>query len=114
MGRYLQPFDDVNKRVSRLAANIPLIKNNLSPLSFADVPRQAYVEAVLGVYELNQIDLLKDLFLWAYEHSAARYAAVRQSLGETDAFSLRYRAELRELVADLIRGAPGARRPLRA
>ena len=35
----LQPFDDVNKRVSRLAANIPLIKENLSPLSFEDVPR---------------------------------------------------------------------------
>lgn len=28
---YLQPFDDVNKRVSRLAANIPLIKANFSP-----------------------------------------------------------------------------------
>lgn len=101
---YLQPFDDVNKRVSRLAANIPLIKHNLSPLSFADVPRQAYTEAVLGVYELNQIDLLKDLFVWAYERSAARYAAVRQSLGEPDPFRLRYRAELRELVAELIRG----------
>jgi len=37
---YLQPFDNVNKRVSRLAANIPLIKGNLSPLSFADVPRR--------------------------------------------------------------------------
>jgi hypothetical protein len=36
---YLQPFDDVNKRVSRLAANIQLIKRNLAPLSFTDVPR---------------------------------------------------------------------------
>jgi fido (protein-threonine AMPylation protein) len=36
---YLQPFDDVNKRVSRLAANIPLIQRNLSPLSFVDVPQ---------------------------------------------------------------------------
>jgi len=35
---YLQPFEDVNKRVSRLAANIPFIKRNLSPLSFVDVP----------------------------------------------------------------------------
>lgn len=104
---YLQPFDDVNKRVSRLAANIPLIRNNLSPLSFADVPRQTYTEAVLGIYELNQVDLLKDLFLWAYERSAAHYAAVRQSLGEPDPFRLRYRAELRELVADLIRGCTG-------
>lgn len=39
---YLQPFDDVNKRVSRLTANIPLIKNNLSPLSFIDVPKNDY------------------------------------------------------------------------
>jgi hypothetical protein len=64
---YLQPFDDMNKRVSRLAANIPLIKGNLSPLSFADVPRQTYTDAVLGVYELTKIDLLKDVFTWAYE-----------------------------------------------
>lgn len=42
---YLQPFEDVNKRVSRLAANIPLIKRNLSPLSFIDVPERAYVAA---------------------------------------------------------------------
>lgn len=100
---YLQPFDDVNKRVSRLAANIPLIQGNLSPLSFADLPRQTYVEAMLGVYELRRVDLLKDLFIWAYERSAARYAAIRQSLGEPDPFRLRYRAELREVIAAVIR-----------
>ncbi len=104
---YLQPFDDVNKRVSRLAANIPLIKGNLSPLSFADVSRQTYTEAVLGVYELNKIDLLKDVFIWAYERSASRYAAVRQSLGEPDPFRLRYREQLRELIADLVRARVG-------
>lgn len=104
---YLQPFDDVNKRVSRLAANIPLIKHNLPPLSFADVPRQTYTEAVLGVYELNKIDLLKDVFIWAYERSAARYAAVRQSLGEPDPFRLRYREQLRELIAELVRARVG-------
>ncbi len=106
---YLQPFDDVNKRVSRLAANIPFIKGNLSPLSFADVPRQTYTEAVLGVYELNKIELLKDVFVWAYERSAARYAAVRQSLGEPDPFRLRYRTQLREVVAELIRDRVGRR-----
>jgi hypothetical protein len=100
---YLQPFDDVNKRVSRLAANIPLIKRNLSPLSFTDVPTQIYTEAVLGVYELNKIELLKDVFIWACERSAARYGAVRQSLGDPDPFRLRYRTELREIVGDLIR-----------
>jgi hypothetical protein len=84
--------------VSRLAANIPLIKRNLAPLSFTDVPGQTYTEAVLGVYELNKIDLLKDVFMWAYERSAARYAAVRQSLGEPDPFRLRYREQFRELI----------------
>ncbi|MGJ7550520.1 Fic family protein [Pseudomonas alloputida] len=31
---YLQPFEDGNKRTSRLAANIPLMLYNCSPLSF--------------------------------------------------------------------------------
>ena len=101
---YLQPFDDVNKRVSRLSANIPLIRANLSPLSFEDVPRRLYTEAVLGVYELNRIELLRDLFIWAYRRSAARYAAVRQSLGDPDPFRMRHRMSLREVVGAVVRG----------
>lgn len=100
---YLQPFEDVNKRVSRLAANIPLIRKNLCPLSFIDVPEQAYVEGLLGVYELNRVDLLRDVFVWAYERSCQRYAAVRQSLGEPDRFRLRFRNELIEVVGDIVR-----------
>ncbi|MEP7117664.1 MAG: Fic family protein [Acidobacteriota bacterium] len=101
---YLQPFDDVNKRVSRMAANIPFIRANLSPLSFADLPRGLYTHAMLGVYELNRIELLRDVFIWSYERSAARYAAVRQSLGEPDPFRLRHRDALRAIVAEVVRG----------
>jgi hypothetical protein len=101
---YLQPFDDVNKRVSRLSANIPFIKRNLSPLSFTDVPRSLYTEAVLGIYELNKVDLMKDVFIWAYERSAERYAAVRQSLGEPDPFRFKHRAELRQIVNEVVSG----------
>ncbi len=100
---YLQPFDDVNKRVSRLSANIPLIKGNLSPLSFEGVSRRVYTEAMIGVYELNRFELLRDVFIWAYERSAARYAAVQQSLGEPDPFRLRYRSALREIIGTVIR-----------
>jgi hypothetical protein len=100
---YLQPFDDVNKRVSRLAANIPMIKSNLAPLSFTDVPQESYMHAVLGVYELRRTELLRDVFIWAYERSAARYAAVRQSLGEPDAFRLQYRTQLRDVVGSVVR-----------
>lgn len=102
---YLQPFDDVNKRVSRLAANIPLIRGNLIPLSFDGVPQQTYAEAVLGLYELRRPDMLKELFIWAYERSAARYAAVRQSLGEPDPFRIRHRAALIDVIGEVVRGA---------
>ena len=98
---YLQPFEDVNKRVSRLAANIPLIQHNLCPLSFVDVPPAAYISAMLGVYELNRIELLRDVFAWAYKRSCARYSAVRQSLGEPDPFRLRYRALIFDTVAEV-------------
>lgn len=101
---YLQPFDDVNKRVSRLAANIPLVRGNLSPLSFVDLPRDDYVHGLLGVYELNRVDLLRDVFAWAYARSCARYAAVRQTLGQPDPFRLRHRELLRTAVAGVVRG----------
>ncbi len=101
---YLQPFEDVNKRVSRLAANIPLIRHNFCPLSFVDVPEQLYIAGLLGVYELNRVELLRDVFAWAYQRSCARYSAVRQSLGEPDPYRLRYRALLAEIVGDVVVG----------
>lgn len=102
---YLQPFEDVNKRVSRLAANIPLVKHNLCPLSFTDVPREDYVHAVLGVYELNRIEYLRDAFEWAYERSCARHSAIIRVFGQPDPFRLRYRSVLTEVVGDVVRGA---------
>jgi hypothetical protein len=99
---YLQPFEDVNKRVSRLAANIPFIRHNLCPLSFVDVPKQAYVDGLLGIYELNRIELFRDVFLWAYQRSCAKYSAVRESLGEPDDFRLRYRSAIGYAISDIV------------
>ncbi len=101
---YLQPFDDVNKRVSRLAANISLNKKNLVPISFVDVPDSLYIKGILAVYELNSIELLKDVFLWAYERSSARYSALRQSLGEPDPFRIKYRENIRALLFEIVSG----------
>ncbi len=100
---YLQPFEDVNKRVSRLAANIPLIQHNLCPLSFIDVPQQSYVDAVLGIYELNRIELLRDVYIWAYERSCQQYVAVQQQLVPPDIVRLRYRNELAEVIRAIVR-----------
>jgi len=99
---YLQPFEDVNKRVSRLAANIPLLRHNLSPLSFIDVPAPAYVDGTLGVYELTRVDLLRDVFVWAYERSCQQYVAVKQQLVPPDTFRLRYRGEISAAVRSIV------------
>ena len=87
-----------------MAANIPLIRQNLCPLSFVDVPERAYVDGLLGVYELNDISLLRDVFVWAYERSCGRYSGVRQSLGEPDPFRMRYRDDLKRLVTAIVIG----------
>lgn len=100
---YLQPFEDVNKRVSRLVANIPLILHNLSPLSFVDVPTPLYIQGLLGVYELNRIDLLREVFIWAYERSCLHYSAKRKELGEPDLFRMRYRELIRETLGKVVR-----------
>ncbi len=101
---YLQPFVDVNKRVSRLGANIPLIRRNLCPLSFIDVPERAYVEGTLGVYELKQVGLLRDVFVWAYERSCQRYMAIRETVAEPDPMRLRHREALITVVSEIVRG----------
>ena len=104
---YLQPFDDVNRRLSRLAANIPLIKRNLVPLSFIEVPTNAYIEAVSGVYELKDISLLKTLFIRAYESSASRYRETRHVIEEPDRFLVRHRERLVYIIGEVIRVAMG-------
>jgi hypothetical protein len=99
---YLQPFADVNKRTSRLAANIPLIRSNLCPLSFVDLPERAYVEGTLAVYETHRVELLRDVFNWAYARSCSRYKIIRDGLGQPDPVRMRYRNELAEAVRDTV------------
>jgi hypothetical protein len=99
---YLQPFTDVNKRTSRLGANLPLIKTNLCPLSFIDVPERAYIESTLAVYEEQRIEPLRDLFAWAYERSCEQYRVTREALGQPDPIRLRYRPQLVEVVRETV------------
>ncbi len=108
---YLQPFGDVNKRVSRLAVNIPFIRHNLCPLSFIDVPQQDYMDALLGVYELNRVELLRDVFVAAYQRSCQQYVVVQNNLVPPDTFRLRYRQELTTVIAAIIRSDIAATEP---
>lgn len=99
---YLQPFLYVNKRVSRLAGNIPFIRENLSPLSFVDVPETDYIQGLHAIYELNRIELFRDVFVWAYERSASLYLATLEALGEPDPFRVQYRELIRQAVYEVV------------
>lgn len=99
---YLQPFADVNKRTSRMAANIPLLLNNLCPLTFLGVSEAAYSQAILGVYELTRFELLRDIFMQAYERSTQEYIALKSNLIEPDPLRLRYRDEIKKVVRDIV------------
>jgi hypothetical protein len=57
---------------------------------------------MLSVYELNRMELLKDVFIWAYERSCMRYAVIRQSLGEPNPFRLKYRKQIRSLITEIV------------
>jgi Fic family protein len=99
---YLQPFADINKRTSRLAANLPLFRANLCPLTFLDVPEQAYSRATLGVYEMTRVELLRDLYVWAYERSTQEYLAIKQDLAEPDPLRLAWRELIKQTLRALI------------
>ena len=99
---YLQPFADINKRTSRLVANLPLIRANLCPLTFLDVPEKAYSQAILGVYELTRVELLRDLFVWAYERSTKEYLAIKQGLTEPDPLRLAFRDVIKQVIYEVV------------
>ena len=95
---YLQPFAHINKRTSRLAANLPLFRANLCPLTFLGVPEQAYSRAILGIYEMARVELLRDLYVWAYERSTQEYLAIKQDLAEPDPLRLAWRDFIKQTI----------------
>jgi fido (protein-threonine AMPylation protein) len=105
---YLQPFEDGNKRTSRLAANIPLMLYNCSPLSFLDVNPHDYAQAMLGVYEFLDVSRAVDLFAWTYRRSMRKYVVVMESMGTPNPLRLQYREHLTEAVGLVVRDRKSA------
>ena len=75
---YIQPFQDGNKRTSRIAMNIPLVKNELAPFSFTDIGRRDYMFGLLAFYERGKHHFLAQYFTDAYVKSATRYTELVQ------------------------------------
>jgi fido (protein-threonine AMPylation protein) len=100
---YLQPFEDGNKRTSRLAANIPLMLYNCAPLSFLDIDPRDYAKAMLGIDELFDVTIAVELFASTYRRSIRKYRVVLESMGSPDAFRVRHREHLSDAVQRVVR-----------
>ncbi len=71
---YIQPFEDGNKRTSRLMANAILLAYKHAPLSYRSVDENDYREAMLVFYELNSLAAFKKIFIEQYIFAAQNYA----------------------------------------
>jgi|SRR3989344_413865 len=71
---YIQPFEDGNKRTSRLMANAILLSYGCAPLSYRSVDENEYREAFFVFYELNSIIPFKKIFIDQYDFAAKNYA----------------------------------------
>lgn len=100
---YLQPFEDGNKRTSRLCANIPLMLYNCAPLSFLDVSPQDYAMAMMGIYEERNFAMAADLFEWVYRRSIKKYGVTLESMGVPDPVRLRFRQMLNDAIGGIVR-----------
>lgn len=98
---YLQPTEDGNKRLARVACNIPLIMAGVTPMSWLDVPTSEYRTAMLAIYEHNDPVLLAEVFTEGYMRSCERLQ-IMQKHAEPDAIAVEFRTELKQTVRAMI------------
>lgn len=70
---YIQPFEDGNKRTSRLIGNALLLVGNLCPISFRSVNELEYKKAILLFYEQNNLRYFKELFINQFDFAVKNY-----------------------------------------
>jgi len=70
---YIQPFEDGNKRTSRLLGNAILLSNNYCPLSYRNLNEIDYKKALLVFYENQNILPFKELLLAQYRFAVENY-----------------------------------------
>lgn len=99
---YLQPFADVNKRTSRLYCNLPLLHAGFCPLTFRGIHELAYTRAILGVYEMTRVELLRDLYIFAYECSVQHLDAVSKKLVPPDSLRLKYNDTIKNIIRAVV------------
>ena len=95
---HLQAFADVNKRTSRIVSNIPLLKADLAPMSFLTMDDGRYIDGLIGIYELNNVSLLREVYIDAYLTSAENYQVLRAEVETPEKAAVAYREFVRTAV----------------
>ena len=95
---YLQSFDDINTRTSRVASNIQLLKAQLALTSFLTMDDGDYMDGLVGIHELNNVALLRDAFMDADTASAKNDRVLRAELEVSEKAALVDRGLAREAV----------------
>lgn len=70
---YIQPFEDGNKRTSRILGNAILLADDFCPLSYRSVDEMEYKKTIVLFYEQNNICYFKQLFLEQFRMAVDRY-----------------------------------------
>lgn len=70
---YIQPFEDGNKRTSRLLGNAILLTHRYCPLSYRSVDETEYKKAIILFYEQHTFAAFKKIFLEQYEFAVENY-----------------------------------------
>ncbi|MDL2263917.1 Fic family protein [Synergistaceae bacterium OttesenSCG-928-I11] len=70
---YIQPFEDGNKRTSRILANALLLQGDYCPISYRSVDEVEYKKAVVLFYEQNSAEYFKRLFIEQFRQAVQGY-----------------------------------------
>lgn len=70
---YIQPFEDGNKRTSRILGNAILLANNICPISYRSINEAEYKKGVIIFYEQNSAYFFKELFIEQFKFAVNNY-----------------------------------------
>lgn len=70
---YIQPFEDGNKRISRLMGNAVLLAHNYCPISYRSIEEIEYKKAIILFYEQHSLAFFKDLYVKQYQFAVRNY-----------------------------------------
>lgn len=51
---------------------------------------------------MNRVELLRDLYVWAYEHSTQQYLAIKRDMVEPDPLKLVYRDLIKQTIREIV------------